>query len=130
MIEKALVGRVNVEFVDTPLADTVDLIRRQVPGIKILIDKRALTDASISIDTPVTLSLSEATLATVLTHLSDELTFSIADDVLLITTREVGRSKMYTLTYDVRDLLEAFKSAPVDDKNTPRRTTAKDVNGP
>ena len=55
-IRKALDEPTNIEFVDAPLQDVVDYLK-DLHNIEIQIDTKALEDASIGPDTPVTRNL-------------------------------------------------------------------------
>ncbi len=113
-IRQALGSPTEIEFVDTPLSDAVDYLMDR-HGIQIQIDTRALTDAGVGTDTPVTRRLKGTTLRSALRLLLHEvgLTYLIQDEVLLITTPEEAEDRMKASAY------------PVDDSTGPAEIPAK-----
>ncbi len=105
-ILKALDEPANMEFVDTPLKDVVDQLKLQ-HGIEIQLDNKALGEASIAPDTPITKSLKGISLRSALRLLLAEkgLNYVIDHEVLLITTDEIAGKKMVTKVYPVADLV-------------------------
>lgn len=110
-IEAALNGSTSCEFVDTPLKDVIDQLKLQ-HGIEIQLDNKALGEANIAPDTPMTKSLKGISLRSALKLLLAEkgLTYVIDHEVLLITTEEVAKTLLSTRVYDVHDLLSADSS--------------------
>ena len=86
------------EFVDTPLKDVTDYLKNR-HGIEIQLDNKALGEASIAADTPMTKSLKGISLRSALKLLLAEkgLTYVIDHEVLLITTEEVAKTLLSTL---------------------------------
>ncbi len=96
-----------LEFQETPLQDVLDFLQDH-HGIEIQINVKALEDAAISSDTPVTFHSKSTTLRSALRLMlgSLDLAFDVHDDVLQITTKEQGDALLYTRTYPVDDLVE------------------------
>jgi hypothetical protein len=116
LIAAALDRKATFQFAETPLADVVvfveDLLEHKVP---IELDIRALEDAGVGADTPVTLRVKDVKLRTALKLLLDEydLAYLIRDDVMVIMTIDKAETELVTRTYPVGDLLEVFPaSAP------------------
>lgn len=99
---------IKVEFADTPLADAIDYLGKQL-DINILLDAKGLADAAVDPAVPVTLSLRkpvsfEATLWLVLEPF--DLTFTVQDEVIKITSKEKADEILTTKVYSVGDLLD------------------------
>ncbi len=104
-IEKALDSPTTVEFFDSPLQDLVDWWK-DLHKIEIQLDHVALEDVGLGPDSPVTADINgislESALNVVLRRL--DLTWTIRDDVLLITTPEEAESNLTTRIYEAPDL--------------------------
>ncbi len=103
----ALEENTVLEFIETPLADVVAYLK-DLHQIPIVIDRRALDDAGIGSDTPITQeSLRGISLKSALRiMLRDfDLTYIIDDEVLQITTKEEAESRLVTKVYPVADLV-------------------------
>jgi hypothetical protein len=105
-INKALGKLTEVDFTETPLNDVIEYLR-QCHHIEIKIDNRALSDAGVGADSPVTISLKGVSLRSVLNLMLRELslTWMIKDEVLMITTPEEAGNDLITKVYDVADLV-------------------------
>ncbi len=105
-IEAALQTTAELEFIETPLADVMDAIQ-EMHKINVEIDQRALDDVGVPSDVPVTKSLAGISLASALNLMLREmdLTWTIQDEVLLITTPEVEETLLITRLYEVGDLV-------------------------
>ncbi len=114
-IRQALNRNGSSEFIDTPLSDVVDYLQ-DLFDITMTFDTPALEKAGVEIDSPITLNLRNATLRSTLrlvlekTHPS--LTYTVRDDLLLITTVE-SLKDMEVATYDVSELLSKSEAADV-----------------
>ena len=108
-VEDALKDPTTLEFIETPLQDVVDFLK-DVHGIEIQIDSRALEDVGIGSDTPVTRNLKGISLRSALRLVLKELdlTYVVRDEVLLITTPEEAEQDTngYVQVYDVEPLLD------------------------
>jgi hypothetical protein len=76
--------------------------------IEIQLNKKALDDAGVAADTPITRSLQGVTLRSALDLILRErsLTFVVQDEMLLITTPEDAETKLATVIYPVGDLVQ------------------------
>jgi hypothetical protein len=105
-ILQALAEPTVVDFLDTPLTEvTAHLHARH--GIEIALDNKALRDVGTDTNTPVTCTMKGVSLRTVLDlMLRDlDLTWTIEEEVLLITTPEEASTRLVTKVYDVTDLV-------------------------
>jgi hypothetical protein len=105
-IKKALGEPTELEFIETPLSDVIDYLKEH-HHIEIQLDNKALADVGIGSDTPVTMNLRGVSLRSalklVLRNLN--LTWTVQDEVLLITTPEEAESRLDTKVIDVSDLV-------------------------
>jgi len=119
-IEKALGEPTQLEFIECPLQDAVNFLK-DLHDIEIQIDRRALKESGTAADTPVTKNLKGISLDAALKLMLGELdlSYSITDEVLLITTPvEVG-CRLYPRVYPVGHLI-----AGPDDPAAARREFA------
>ncbi|MBX9790089.1 MAG: hypothetical protein K2Y37_14325 [Pirellulales bacterium] len=104
-IRRELAKSTSVDFVETPLSDVVGFLcdLHQIP-IKLQHD--ALEEAGITADTPVTCSLANVSLHTVLQVMLDplDLTCLVDGEVLMITSREGAESHPEVRVYDVEGI--------------------------
>jgi hypothetical protein len=105
-IEKALDEPTALDFSETPLSDVIQFFKEK-HRIEIQLDKKALDDAGVGLDTPMTRSLNGVSFRSALNlMLRDlDLTYTIRDEVLLITTRDAADEILLTKIYDVADLV-------------------------
>jgi len=98
---------VSVKFRDTPLVRAVQELAEQAQA-DIRLDTSALKEEGVREREPVSLSLSDRKLSTVLHVLLAEfgLTWILRDGVLLITTELMAEEYLKTAVYDVRDLCQ------------------------
>ena len=94
-INEALKSPTQLEFVDTPLTDVIDYLK-DYHQIEIQLDKKAMEEASIALDTPVKKNLKGISLKSALRLMLGELglTYIIQDEVLLITTKEAAEAEV------------------------------------
>ena len=106
-IEDALSSTTQFEFTETPLQEVIDTLKER-HKIEIQIDSKALTDVGIGSDTSVTVNLKGVSLRSALNLMLKELnlTWTIQDEVLLITTPEEADNELFVKVYDVADLVE------------------------
>ncbi|MCA9270744.1 MAG: STN domain-containing protein, partial [Planctomycetales bacterium] len=109
-IAKALAKRVTLDFVETPLADVADFMREKIQ-VEIQVDARALDDVGIGTDTPINLHVKNISAAAALRHMLRELdlTYTVVDEVVMITTPEEAETRLQTRVYPVADLLRAAR---------------------
>lgn len=102
----ALDEATELDFSDRPLADVIDVLK-QKHGIEIQLDAKALSDAGVATDTPITRTLKEITVRSALRLLLREydLTYLIGDGFLLITSKTEAENKLSTRVYPVQDLI-------------------------
>ncbi|MEX0675631.1 MAG: hypothetical protein WD063_01050 [Pirellulales bacterium] len=103
----ALAEQTKMQFIETPLQDAVEYLK-SLHKIEIQLDSKALEDATIGSDTPVTRQLKDIKLSSALNLLLRDLdlTYIIRDEILLITTPEQAESQLLTRTYPVGDLVD------------------------
>ena len=105
-LEAKLNERIDVEFVETPLKDTLQYLRDHCQ-VQFVFRMKALTDAGVSADQPVTLQLKQVRLNTLLELMLSDLglVHTEKDDLLIITTPDDAESTLEIRVYDCRDLL-------------------------
>jgi tetratricopeptide (TPR) repeat protein len=112
-IEAELKKPTQFEFSEQPLSAVIDYLK-EYHKIEIQADTRALEEASVALDTPITMSLHGVSLRSALKRLLKnlDLTYTIQDEVLLITTTEKAESADYleTKVYPVADLVIPVQS--------------------
>jgi hypothetical protein len=100
----------EMKFTGVTFGDAIDFVR-DVAGVNIHVNWKALEAENVTADTPVNIRLRSVTLRKVLNLLlseasgSDTLTYSIDQGVVEITTREIADKKVYTKIYPVDDLV-------------------------
>ncbi len=106
VILAALDQKIVVDFIDEPLSGMVEYLQA-THNIQIQIDERALNDVNMGPDTPISGSLDNITLRSALNLLLGnlDLTWMIADEVLLITTPEEAELHLIPRVYDVGRLV-------------------------
>jgi len=97
----------TMDFTTTPLRDAIDYLR-DLHGIPIQWDTKALEEAGMGSDTPMTYTQNGVKLKSGLRLLlrPRSLTYVIKDEVLLITTEDAADHELITRTYPVGDLAE------------------------
>lgn len=95
----------TLDFHETPLQTVIDYLKDK-HSIEIQLDGKALEDAGLGSDTPVTCKVSGVSLRSGfrLMFSQIDLAFLIRDEVLLITSQEVADAELVTRTYPVADL--------------------------
>ena len=91
---------------EMPLTDVIDYLKTK-HDIEIQLDNKALEEAGVALDTPITRNLKNITLRSALRLVLRELdlTYVIRDEVLLITTTAQAETIMTTKVYPVADLV-------------------------
>lgn len=122
-----------IEFHQAPLQDVVDFLKDK-HQIEIQLDAKAMEEAGIGQDTPVTAALKKVSLRSALGLLLKplDLNWDIRDEVLLITTPDQADSFLFTRTYPVADLGDSPEFGRVVDAitNTVLPNSWDDVGGP
>lgn len=118
-VRAALEKTPQLNITDTPLTDLVGMLEKQ-HGIEIQIDRKALEDAGVAPDTPVTISIQGVTLGSILSHVLRQqgLTWAVSRGVLVITTpEEAEQSYLETRVYPVASLVAPTDRRPDASKN-------------
>jgi hypothetical protein len=119
------------------LSDAIDFLR-DVSDANIVVNWKALEEAGVSRDVPVTLHLRNISLRRamqlVLSEASggDKLAFTLDQGVVEITTRELADQKMFTCIYPVDDLImdiPDFTDAPDFSLNSTSNNTNQNPSG-
>jgi hypothetical protein len=105
-IYEALQDKCDLEFDQLPLIDALNRLA-EPRHVQLYIDYKALTEASVDKDTPVTCSVKGLSYKRALEVVLDELelTYLIRDGVLLITTKTAAESMLAIKVYPVFDLV-------------------------
>jgi uncharacterized membrane protein YgcG len=119
------------------LADSIDFLR-DVSDANIVVNWKALEEAGVSRDAPVTLHLRNISLRKamqlILSEASggDKLSFTLDQGVIEITTQELADQKMFTCIYPVDDLImdvPDFTDAPDFSLSSTSNNTAQNPSG-
>ena len=97
----------DLEFADTPLSDVVDFIKSK-HAFEMQLDAKGLTDAAVDASAPVTKSVKGISLRSALDLILEDfdLTYTIRDEVLQITSKEKADEILYTQIYHVDDIVD------------------------
>ncbi len=111
-IRQALELPTLMDFTETPLQDAMDYLKDH-HGIAIQLDTRALENAAIGSDTPITRTLTGVSLASALRLLLDDLdaTYVVRDGVLLITTKDAAEKMVDLCVYNIDELVNSEADA-------------------
>lgn len=106
-IGEALDEKTEADFVDQPLSAVIDYFK-QLHGIEIQLDNKALAEAGLDGGVPITRSVKGITLRSALQLLLHDLdlTYMIRYEVLLITTKTEAESLRDVRVYPVADLVD------------------------
>ena len=93
-------------FPDITLQDAVGFLS-EYHKVRIIIDKKALADAGVDLESPIDIRVTDISLRSGLDILLRELdlTWLIANEVLVITTADAAQERKSTKNYPVADLL-------------------------
>lgn len=105
-----LMEKERVDFDQVPIGNLADFLAKQL-DLPVVLDKPAFADAGIPLDTPVTLHLPAAKLATALEILAHThgIHYYFCDDVLVLTTPEAAEENTRTEVYPVHDIIERIR---------------------
>ena len=107
-IRQALQKKEDFNFTEVPLNKVIDSLREKMK-VEIMLDRKALDDAGIQPDAPVTFSCHGISVRSAMGLIFRDLglTWITRDEVLLVTTPEVAESQdmMQTRVYAVQDLI-------------------------
>jgi len=120
-IKAALTHTTQMEFTDESFANIMDYLK-DYHKIEIQFDRKALEDVGFDTHKPVTINIKGVTLRSALALLlrPEGLTWTICDEVLLITTPDQAQELMTTEIYEVADLVACRdeNGEPWDDYGT------------
>jgi hypothetical protein len=110
-INAALAGplkEVGLEFQEERLESVINVLQADY-DLPIQLDMPALEDVGLSHEEPVSISVRNVSLRSALRLMLKQLqlTYVVADEVLIITTPEEAESQLVVCVYDVRDLASA-----------------------
>ena len=99
-IAKALEGSVQIDFVELPLDEAIEVLR-QSHQLPLVIDRRALEEIGLSVDQPVSFQGEGISLRSALDLLLSELdlTYTIQGEMLVITTQEAAEDALVSRIY-------------------------------
>jgi hypothetical protein len=105
-VRKALKRKTSVDFQESPLDHVVGHLR-DVSGVNVVLDRRALEEVGISPDVPLSFRAADVTLASALRTMLDDLTltYQVWDEVILITSPEEAEMRLTIGVYPVADLV-------------------------
>lgn len=106
-IQKSLGKPVELNFTNRPLNEVVDVLSKMT-GVNIYLDPQGLHAEGVTVDTPVTLTLSSPiSLKSALNLLLEplHLSFVIQNEVLRVTSQQTRDSNVYAKVYYVADLV-------------------------
>lgn len=111
-IRHALGDTTSLQFLEQPLADVVAFLEEK-HNVEIQLDTQALDTAGVNGDSPLTIDVEGIPLGSALKLMLEQLdlTYTIRDEVLLITTMEEVEQALTARIYPVRDLIAADTSA-------------------
>jgi len=118
LIRKALDTKVDLNLVEVPLEQFARSLAKQ-HGINVVLDRKALEDAGVASDTPLTFKVSGITLRSALKHLLSGLDLEsiTTDSALTFTTPEKANAEPSTIVYDVRDLVMSRPGAAFNEED-------------
>ncbi len=102
----ALDRRVRWRFHEQSLSEVAAEIQRQAK-VPVVLDLQALEDAGLGGDMPITLAMRDRTLHDALSQMLRELdlTYSVRDEAIVITTPEEAETQLELRVYPIADLL-------------------------
>lgn len=98
-IRKALNGKTELDFAEQPLSDVIDFLKQR-HDVEIQFDHKALADAGIGTDVPITRSIKGIPLKSALPMMLDELdmAYAVQNGVITITTKANAPSMLNLTT--------------------------------
>ncbi len=106
-IEKKLKTPVSVTFKAMPLSKVMDQLAR-LADVNLHLDPQGLSEEGISSDTPITIEIAHQVMLKSALNLILEplhLSYVVKDEVLKITSEQKRAGQVYTVTYNVADLV-------------------------
>jgi Flp pilus assembly secretin CpaC/tetratricopeptide (TPR) repeat protein len=98
---------ISVDFRNRPLDEVVGEVRTLSGGLNIILEQTALQYAGIDSNMPVTLTLNNVSVKTVLNAVLNQaqLTYYVKEGIIYVTTKEARASHKQTRTFGVHDLI-------------------------
>jgi tetratricopeptide (TPR) repeat protein len=111
-IERTLRKPVSLNFKETPLKQVLEDLA-DANGINIVIDKPALQEEGVTLESPISMKLDQVSLKSALNLILHQvhLTYVIKDEVLQITTEPHSHGGFVTMTFSVGDLVASAEFA-------------------
>jgi general secretion pathway protein D len=106
-IERKLRMPVSIQFTNAPLSKVMDNLAK-ITEVNLFLDPQGLAQEGVSTDTPVTIEIrNQIMLKSVLNLVLQplHLSYVIKDEVLKITSEQLRDGQVYTVTYNVADLV-------------------------
>ncbi len=102
-----LTTTISVDFRNRPLDEVVSELRTLSGGLNIIVEHPALQYAGIDGNMPITLTLNNVTVKTVINAVLNQaqLTYYVKEGIIYVTTKEARASYKQTRTYGVHDLI-------------------------
>jgi hypothetical protein len=115
-IEYRLRQPITFKFTDTPLDKAIEELS-VASGVPIMIDRKALRDKHVNLESPLTFAAPNIDMKSALNlMLRDlELSYTIENQVLLITTPDKTEGRLVRVTYPIGDLIVAVPDHPLPD---------------
>jgi hypothetical protein len=112
-LEKALEQKIDLDLRDTPLSEFLDAVKQNY-HLPVFIDHKALSEAGIGADVPITRDLRGLTLRAALKLVLHDLdlTYVFRYEVLLITSKTESEQMLTIKVYPVFDLVVRPPEAP------------------
>lgn len=94
----ALDENTELDFAEQPLSDVIDYLKQR-HDVEIQINNKALIDAGVGTDTPITRVIKGITLRSALKMILDELdlTYVVQNGTLMITSKNEAQGDLYSL---------------------------------
>lgn len=107
-INQRLAKPMDIEMTELPLHEALEWLVNET-HIRVVLDRQSLDDEGVSIESPVSLTLTGAPLTVVLKTLLSpiRLTAVVEEGTVVITTQPKAAEKFQTIVYDDTDLPEA-----------------------
>ncbi|MGD0382783.1 MAG: hypothetical protein ABSA77_04615, partial [Thermoguttaceae bacterium] len=106
-IDKKLKTPVSLEFTNAPLSKVIDYLGK-IAEINIYLDPKGLAEEGVTTETPITIEVrQEIMLKSALNLILQplHLSYVVKDEVLKITSEQLRDNEVYTVTYNVADLV-------------------------
>ncbi len=106
-IQKRLRTPVSLQFTNAPLSQVLDYLAK-IAEVNVHLDPQGLAEEGVTTDTPVSIELrNEIMLKSALNLILQplHLSYVIKDEVLKITSEQMRDGQVYTVTYNVADLV-------------------------